>query len=285
MTLDPAMFLAVLPEILLLVLGGVVLLLDFILPKEQHRLLGWVTAFGMLLVMLFSIPGMPGESTELSWGGMVRHDWLAYTFKMLFIFGAGITALFAMDYREIGERGAFYLLMIISTIGMCFMASASDLVMLYLAIETTSIPLYILAGFIIKDDRSSEAGFKYLLFGAMTSAVMLYGFSLIYGFSGTTTCTRSPKTGWWRGPGVGDHRDDAAGPGRFRFQDFGRAPALLGAGYIRWSADPRGRLPVDRFQGCRFCSPGAGFPDSFPPDPGRMGSCPGCDILADHDGW
>ena len=90
MTLDAAMFLAVLPEILLLVLGGVVLLLDFILPKEQHRLLGWVTAFGMLLVMLFSIPGMPGESTELSWGGMVRHDWLAYTFKMLFIFGAGI---------------------------------------------------------------------------------------------------------------------------------------------------------------------------------------------------
>ncbi len=186
MTLDDAKFLAVLPEILLLVLGGVVLLLDFILPKEQHRLLGWVTAFGMLLVMLFSIPGMPGETTELSWGGMVRHDWLAYTFKMLFIFGAGITALFAMDYREIGERGAFYLLMIISTIGMCFMASASDLVMLYLAIETTSIPLYILAGFIIKDDRSSEAGFKYLLFGAMTSAVMLYGFSLIYGFSGTT---------------------------------------------------------------------------------------------------
>jgi NADH-quinone oxidoreductase subunit N len=186
MTLEAAKFLAVLPEILLLVMGGVVLLLDFILPKEQHRLLGWVTAFGMLLVMLFSIPGMPGESSELAWGGMVRHDWLAYTFKMLFIFGAGITALFAMDYREIGERGAFYLLMIISTIGMCFMASAADLVMLYLSIETTSIPLYILAGFIIKDNRSSEAGFKYLLFGAMTSAVMLYGFSLIYGFSGTT---------------------------------------------------------------------------------------------------
>jgi NADH-quinone oxidoreductase subunit N len=186
MTLDAAMFLAILPEILLLVLGGLVLLLDFILPEEQHRLLGWVTALGMVLVMFFSIPGMPGEVPELAWGGMVRHDWLAYTFNMLFIFGAGITALFAMDYREIGERGAFYLLMIISTIGMCFMASAADLVMLYLAIETTSIPLYILAGFIIKDDRSSEAGFKYLLFGALTSAVMLYGFSLIYGFSGTT---------------------------------------------------------------------------------------------------
>ncbi len=147
--------------------------------------------------------------------------------------------------------------------------------MLYLAIETTSIPLYILAGFIIKDDRSSEAGFKYLLFGAMTSAVMLYGFSLIYGFSGTTRPVQDRrKPGWWRGPSVGDHRDDAAGPGRFRFQDFGRASALLGAGCIRWRTDPGGRLPVDGFQGCRFCSPGAGFPDSFPPDPARMGGCP-----------
>lgn len=186
MSLDPAMFLAVLPEILLLVLGGVILFLDFFLSKDHHRLLGWVSAIGMGLVILISLFGVPGSSPELAWGGMVRHDWLAYTFKMLFIFGAGITSLFAMDYRGIGERGAFYLLLIIATIGMCFMASAADLVMLYLAIETTSIPLYILAGFIIKDNRSTEAGFKYLLFGAMTSAVMLYGFSLIFGFSGTT---------------------------------------------------------------------------------------------------
>lgn len=186
MTLEPGMFLSILPEILLLVLGGIVLLLDLILPAEQHRLLGWVTAFGMGMVMLFSLPGIPADAAQLSWGGMVRHDWLAYTFKMLFIFGAGITALFAMDFREVGDRGAFYLLLIISTIGMCFMAAAADLVMLYLAIETTSIPLYILAGFIIRNDRSTEAGFKYLLFGAMTSAVMLYGFSLIFGFAGTT---------------------------------------------------------------------------------------------------
>jgi NADH-quinone oxidoreductase subunit N len=69
---------------------------------------------------------------------------------------------------------------------MAFMASAGDLVMLYLAIETVSIPMYVLAGFFVRNDQSTEAGFKYLLFGAMTSAVMLYGFSLLYGFSGTT---------------------------------------------------------------------------------------------------
>ena len=64
------------------------------------------------------------------------------------------------------------------------MAAAYDLIMLFLAIETTSIPLYILAGFLREDPKSVEAGIKYLLYGAMTSAVMLFGFSLLYGFTG-----------------------------------------------------------------------------------------------------
>ena len=91
-----------------------------------------------------------------------------------------------MDHEKVGRRGEAYILLLASTIGMSLMASAADLIMLYLAIETTSIPLYVLAGFMLSDDRSTEAGFKYLLFGAMTSAVMLYGFSLLYGFTGTT---------------------------------------------------------------------------------------------------
>jgi NADH-quinone oxidoreductase subunit N len=66
------------------------------------------------------------------------------------------------------------------------MASAADIIMLYLAIETTSIPMYILAGFMTRDDKSTESGFKYLLFGSATSAIMLYGFSLLYGFTGQT---------------------------------------------------------------------------------------------------
>jgi NADH-quinone oxidoreductase subunit N len=70
---------------------------------------------------------------------------------------------------------------------MNLMASANDLIMLYLAIETTSIPLYILAGFLRLDEKSTEAGFKYLLFGAATSTVMLYGFSLLFGLAGGTS--------------------------------------------------------------------------------------------------
>jgi NADH-quinone oxidoreductase subunit N len=187
MSLDASMFLAILPQILLVVLGAVVLVLELFLPEEQHRNIGWVSAIGMGIILLLSIPARPdGQSNELIWGGMLRHDWLSYTFTLLVIFGAAITALFAMDYKELGSRGGFFVLLIASTLGMTFMVSAADLITLYVAIETTAIPLYILAGFFVMRDDSTEAGFKYFLFGALTSAVLLYGFSLLFGFSGTT---------------------------------------------------------------------------------------------------
>jgi NADH-quinone oxidoreductase subunit N len=181
------MILAILPEILLVVLGALVLAVDLLLPEEKRGALGWVTAVGLGLILVASlIFSRPAAEPRLIWGGMLRQDWLAYVFQLLFIFSAGITCLFANGYDRIGRRGEFYLLLLASTIGMNVMASAADLIMLYLAIETTSIPLYVMAGFMVRDAKSTEAGFKYLLFGAMTSAIMLYGFSLLYGFAGTT---------------------------------------------------------------------------------------------------
>jgi len=97
-----------------------------------------------------------------------------------------VTALLLMDHEKAGQRGEAYVLLLASLLGMNLMAVSADLVMLYLSIETASIPLYILAGFLLADDRSTEAGFKYLLFGTVTSTIMLYGFSLIFGFAGTT---------------------------------------------------------------------------------------------------
>lgn len=181
-----AAWLSILPETLLLALAVVVLIIEPFWKEERRRNLGWVTAGGLLATLVVSLivarPGAP--ITTL--GGTIRFDWLGFFFKMLFIFGAGITALFLMDHEKVGSRGEAYVLMLASTIGMCLMASAADLIMLYLAIETTSIPLYVLAGFMLTDDRSTESGFKYLLYGAMTSAVMLYGFSLLFGFAGTS---------------------------------------------------------------------------------------------------
>jgi NADH-quinone oxidoreductase subunit N len=182
------MFTAILPEIGLLVLAGLILLTDLVLPGDQHRVLGWLTAGGLFLIAVLAIfAGQPGAEPTLLWGGMLRFDWLAFIFKIIFLFGAAITALFAMDVDRLGARGEFYLLLLISTVGMSLMASAGDLILLYLAIETTSIPLYVLAGFLLRDKKSTESGFKYLFFGALTSTIMLYGFSLLYGFAGTTS--------------------------------------------------------------------------------------------------
>jgi len=186
-SIDLTMIMALLPEILLLVLAGFVLAFDLIWSDENKRGLGWLTAGGLALILIISMLfARPGDQSVLVWGGMLSYDWYSFAFKMLFLFGAGITALLAMDVKELGSRGEFYILMLVSTIGMSLMVSSTDLIMLYLAIETTSIPMYILAGFFKQDDKSTEAGFKYLLFGAMTSAIMLYGFSLLFGFTGTT---------------------------------------------------------------------------------------------------
>ena len=184
---EPWMIVAILPEILVVLLAVFVLFLDLALKEKFRRNLGWVVAVGLGLALVLGLVfSRPSDEGQLMWGGMLMQDWLGFTFRMLFLFAAAMTALFSMDLPRLGNRGEFYLLMLSSTLGMMLMAASADLIMLYLAIETTSIPLYILAGFLIRDDKSTESGFKYLLFGAMTSAVMLYGFTLLYGFTGTT---------------------------------------------------------------------------------------------------
>ena len=179
-------FQSILPEILILIIGILVLVVEPFWSEEQRRNVGWLTAGGLLVAMLISfLFGQPGEPTT-TLGGMVRFDWLGFFFKMLFMFAGAATALLFMDNEKVGYRGEAYLLLLASLLGMNLMAVSSDLVMLYLSIETTSIPLYVLAGFMLSDAKSTEAGFKYLLFGALTSTIMLYGFSLLFGFSGTT---------------------------------------------------------------------------------------------------
>jgi NADH-quinone oxidoreductase subunit N len=179
-------FASILPEILLLILGMLVLIVEPFWKEEQRRNVGWLTAGGLLAAMVISfLFGQPGEPVT-TLGGMVRFDWLGFFFKMLFMFAGAATALLFIDHEKVGHRGEAYLLLLASLIGMNLMAASADLVMLYLAIETTSIPLYVLSGFMLGDAKSTEAGFKYLLFGAMTSTVMLYGFSLVFGFTGTT---------------------------------------------------------------------------------------------------
>lgn len=182
----PQIFASILPEILILILGMVLLIVEPFWKEEQRRNVGWLTAGGLVLAMLVSLLfGRPGEPVSVL-GGMIRFDWFGFFFKLLFMASAALSALLMMDHEKAGRRGEAYLLLLASLLGMNLMAASADLIMLYLSIETASIPLYLLAGFIVSDERSTEAGFKYLLYGIMASTIMLYGFSLIFGFTGTT---------------------------------------------------------------------------------------------------
>lgn len=181
------MLLAILPEIALLVVITVVFIFDLVLSEKQRDNLAGITAVGIAVTFVLTlIYARPGAAAEQVWGGMLRHDWLAFVFKLLFLASGFITTLLTIGWESVWRKGEFYVLLLTSLLGMTLMAASADLIMLFLAIETTSIPLYIMAGFMTNDDKSTESGFKYLLFGAMTTAVMLYGFSLLYGLAGTS---------------------------------------------------------------------------------------------------
>ena len=181
---DPAMLLAVLPELVLIVLAGLILVMDVIWRDRESSALGWLTAGGMLVAALVGlIFARPGDHPVLILGGMLSFDWNTYVFRLLFLTGGALTALIATD-RPSSRYGEFCALLVVAVLGMNLMVASANLIMLYLAIETTSLPLYMLAGFHVLEQKSVEAGIKYLLFGAMASAVMLYGFSLIWGFTG-----------------------------------------------------------------------------------------------------
>jgi NADH-quinone oxidoreductase subunit N len=184
---QPSNILAILPELGLIVLAGVILALDIVFHTREKALFGWITAAGMLVIaLLAAVVARPGDQPQLLLGGMLRSDWATFTFRLVFLFAAAVTVMLGNNEDTVLRYGEFCALVIVATLGMSLMASSANLIMLYLAIETTSLPLYILAGFRVLDQKSVEAGIKYLLYGAMTSAVMLYGFSLLWGFTGTT---------------------------------------------------------------------------------------------------
>lgn len=171
-------------EIGLTIMAMVVLFLDVYLPESKRRNIAYVSFFGLIILSVLPLVSQPDNLQY--WGGMIRHDFLAQIFKVMVTVAGAITCLIAIDTKDLGNRGEFYLIVIVSTLGACLVSAASDLIMVFLALETISIPLYILATFKRDDVKSSESGMKYFLFGSFASAIMLYGFSLLYGFTGQT---------------------------------------------------------------------------------------------------
>jgi len=174
--LGPAM-----PEIIMTVLALCVLVADlFIKRKETIGLLSIVTAAAVVIAMRGAL--------GTTFNGMFISDGYSTFFKLLFMMNLVLTVLISVKYISVEKVnfGEYYSLILFSTLGMMIMASAGDLMVLYLGLELMALSTYILAGFIRYDMKSNEASLKYFLLGAFASAFLLYGTALVYGMTGTT---------------------------------------------------------------------------------------------------
>ena len=132
----------------------------------------------------------PASSGGSAFGGLYRADAFAAFAKVLIFVSAGVAIVMAPDFfrRTAGDdlRPEYPVLILLSSVGMGMMVSASDMLTLYVGLELQSLSAYVLASFMRRDTRSAEAGLKYFVLGALASGILLYGISLVYGFTGTT---------------------------------------------------------------------------------------------------
>lgn len=154
---------------------------------DDRRWLGWVATAGVLVLTLAAL-ALPEAGPRL--GGAFVQDGLALFAKRLFLAAAfigllGGLALSATAFRR--RAGEYHLLLLASLLGMLVLASARDLVLLFVAFELMSIPLYVLTGFVKREGQAVEASLKFFLVGSVSSAVMAYGLSFLYGAAGTTS--------------------------------------------------------------------------------------------------
>ena len=180
-------YLALTPEIGLIILAAIVLVFGRNPVGERRRQVGLLTAWGTAVILGYTFAlwyffDQPSTTPQSLWGDMFQHDMVTLVFRIMFISAALITSLLTVDVKRL-QKGEFYGLILLATVGFNLMAAASDLILLYLALETASISFYVLAGFATDARRSPEAGIKYFVYGAFASGVMLYGLSLLYGYT------------------------------------------------------------------------------------------------------
>jgi NADH-quinone oxidoreductase subunit N len=178
---------AIAPELALTVFGLSLLVLD-LLVRDKRKLGYWALGgLSVSAILLFRNSDI-AAGLESAYGGQIVVDPFSDYFKLIFLIAAGLTIGLSMRYLDIeGEQhGEYYALLLFATMGMMFMAGGTDLVTLYIGLETMAIATYILVGFLRRSQRSNEASVKYFLLGAFSSGVLLYGMSLLYGISGST---------------------------------------------------------------------------------------------------
>ncbi|MDP8240390.1 MAG: NADH-quinone oxidoreductase subunit N [Candidatus Hatepunaea meridiana] len=186
MTFNPIDILAVLPEIVILVLAMIVVLLE-LLGAKREIFLQTFTVIGLLVAGACFILFLDGNRGAFN--GMVAMDGVSRFLKILFIVVAALVVLMSRDYLRNSRvrHGEFYGMLLIATCGMMILSSATDLITIFLGIETMSIALYVLAGIRSERYQSGEAAIKYLLLGAFATGFLLYGIALLYGATGGKT--------------------------------------------------------------------------------------------------
>lgn len=172
------------PELIVLGTALLVLLADLWLPPGRRGLL----VFASLVGVLWAARAVLAAPDGVAFAGMYVRDGLARVSQMVALLATGLGVLVAPEFlrRHRLDRGEYYLLVLVAGAGAMLMAASRDLLILFLALETLSIPLYVLAAFGRGQMRSQEAGMKYFLLGAFASAFLLYGIALLYGATGTT---------------------------------------------------------------------------------------------------
>ncbi len=229
---------ALLPEVVLATGAIVLLVTDVFVRGEGERQSGrWVELLAGLTV-LASAATLVWVARGGSSGGMIATDAFRLVAGLIVLGGALLGIVFSSDYleREGLRVGEYYVLLLLSTIGMLVLVAARDLILLFVGIELMSIAVYVLTGFDRRRPRSSEAGLKYFLVGAFASAFLLYGIALLYGAAGTTSLV-----------GIGPRVAEAAARGD-PFLVAGLGLLLVGLGF-KISAVPFHMWTPDAYEG------------------------------------
>ena len=179
----------ILPVLILVAWAILLLVADLFVPRGRKGIIALLAALGLAAALGASL-ALTGRSTfQPGFGCMIILDGFA-SFAGILILASGLLGVaLSFDYlRRTGlERGEYYVFLLVSTAGMLLMVQACDLILIFLALELISIPLYVLAGFAHPEGRSLEAALKYFLLGTFASAFFLYGIALVYGASGATS--------------------------------------------------------------------------------------------------
>lgn len=181
-------FQTILPLTILTVWACALLLVDLFIPKGQKWITAFLAAMGLAITLGFTLAQI-GRHAMMGFNGMVVQDGFSAFLNALQLISGLLGVALAYGYvQRMGiERGEYYTLLLFSVTGMMLMAQAADLIVVFLALELLSIPLYVLAAFNRAQVTSEEAGIKYFLLGAFSTGFVVYGIALVFGATGTTS--------------------------------------------------------------------------------------------------